>query len=237
MCDHGRVSDPPDDKREPSAEETEAPDFEQVLVRACVVAMWADGSMAAAERDALSQVIASVVRTQRDRDRLRQLALKDLNRHEVLKEVEALEPDQRLHLFDRCLAIVKSDRKLGRREQRFLSDLRRSCGIGYWAYQRLLYRLMPLHRKVLLVAVGVLAVVAAVWLRTVVQPPEPPAPAQQAAQPPQKAPPAETDVHPELLLPVPAGELDRLESEQLYEAVRRSVVTILVHVNGRRVAS
>ena len=106
---------PGDDGPRPEDDATatpEPPDFDQVLVRACVGAMWADGSMAAAERDTLSQVIASVADSKRERDRLRQLALSDLNRHEVLADVARLPAASRLHLFERCLSLVMADRKL-----------------------------------------------------------------------------------------------------------------------------
>ena len=66
----------------------------------------------------------------------------------VLDDVTKLDPDDRLHLFERCLAVVGSDRKIARQELRFLSELRHSCGVGLLRYQRLIYRQFPLWRRV-----------------------------------------------------------------------------------------
>ncbi|MCP4902760.1 MAG: hypothetical protein GY906_37845 [bacterium] len=202
--------------------EREKPRFELVLVRACVVSMWADGTMAASERDSLSQIIASVVRTQRERDDLRQLAMQDLNRHQVLQEVEQLEPTERLHLFDRCFDILKSDHKIKRLELRFLQVLRKSCGVGYWAFQKSIFRLIPLYRRVLLTLLAVALVATALMWR-----------------PYQSVPiflPQEADFHPQLLIPPAPQDLPILESEELFQTIRRSVVTVHVLVDGQRVA-
>jgi len=214
----------------------EAPRFELVLVRACVVALWADGSMAASERDALSQVIASVARTKAERDRLRRMTLQDLNRHEVLDEVSRLEPTQRLHLFDRSVAILRSDRRVGRKEMAFLAELRRRCGVPWWAYQRRLHGIVPKWRAVALAAAGALLVAAVTWFMPE-PPPQPPvaAPSARAEAEPEAEvkPPPEAETHPPLLLPGPPEPLPDLEPEQLYAAVRRSVVTVYVRRQGQ----
>lgn len=221
MCEdvsvNSQESNSPEETRvEP---EQDRPSFDLVLIRACVVAMWADGTMAAAERDALSQVIASVVRTQRDRDKMRSLALQDLNRHEVFQEIEQLEPAERLHLFDRCFAILKSDRKVKRRELRFLRELRKRCGVGYWAFERMVFRLVPGFRKLLLAVFVIGLVVAALLWRQETE---------VAVHPPKEA-----EAHPHLLLQATPPDLPALDAEQLYQQVRRSVVIVHVKVNGQ----
>lgn len=215
--------------------EPEAPSFKHTLVRACIVALWSDGSMARTERNALGQLIATVASGKREHDQLKKLAMEDLNRHEVLEDVSKLDKADRLHLFERCLAIVGSDRKFGRHELRFLSQLRRSCGVGLLRYQSLVYRQFPLWRR-LLPGIAGIAVVAGLLLvfPTILLPPEPENTGPQASN---FSVPKDAGVHPELLLPEPGPDLVPLDSEALYDSVRRSMVTVTVHVDGRQFAS
>ena len=211
----------------------QAPSFSLVLTRACSVALWADGSMAKAERNAVGQLVASIAKTKREQEMLMQLALKDLNRHEVLDDVAKLDPGDRLHLFERCLAVVGSDRKIARQELRFLSELRRSCGVGLLRYQRLIYRQFPLWRRVFpifggFVIIG-LVLLATAWLAPLDTENEPPVV-------PQLKGPEDAEVHPRLLLPAPDPALSVLDSEALFEAVRRSMVTVHVRLDGRLLA-
>jgi hypothetical protein len=223
-------------ENKPGAED-EQPAFELTLVRACVVALWADGAMARSERDALVHVIASVAQTKREQDRLRRIALREPNRHQVLQDVGRLSPSERLHLFDRCLSILMSDRKLTRKERRFLGTLRRYCGVGFWAYQRMLVRLMPTSRKVVFAAATLVVVAVAVGVQFFgLLPPEPIEDQSEAAEE-LSAAPDEASIHPDLLLPPPPEELVRLQPEELFQEVRRSVVAVHVRLDDRPIAS
>ncbi len=213
------------------------PPFEDTLIQACVTALWADGSMARSERNTLDNLIVTIARTKRDQDRLRRLAMEEPNRQQVLDDVSRLDPIERLDLFDRCLGMVMSDGRLGRKEGRFLKNLRSRCGVGFMRYQRLVSRHIPSYRKILIAVFAAVVIGGAVGLRFY-QPPDL-LPADMVGDPavPETAPPDHASIHPELLLPPPGDELPELESEQLYEAVRRSVVTVIVRLDEQRLAS
>ncbi len=195
--------------------------LDEFVVRVCVAAMWSDGAMATAERDALSTLVASVATSQHQRDRLRRIALEDVNRHQVLEEVEQLAPARRLDVFDRCVGMLISDRRVRPRELRFLGELRRRCGVGFWAYQRLRLRIAPRRILALSAAVLLALAVAAVLVPRIGSD--------------RDIGPVETGRHPELLLPVASADAPELASDDLYQLVRRSVVEVHVLVDGRRV--
>jgi hypothetical protein len=188
-----------------------------LVFRTCVVALWSDGSMAAAERDHLSHLIDSVATTGPERDQLRRLALHDVNRHQVLAEIEHLSDEDRRDLFDRCTRLLTSDRRVCRGELRFLSELRRRCGIGAWQFERLRWRLTWRRRVAVAGGLGVLLVLAILpW-----------GPPEETGNPPH-----EVTVHREVFLaPIPL-ERPQLAAEALYDRVRRSVVTVHVRVDG-----
>jgi len=200
------------------------PPFEATLVRACVLAMWADQSMAAVERDALRQVVDAAAPPGAEREDLLHLVLQDLNPHQILADVERLEPEQKLHLFDRCLDIATRDRAIGPGERRFLTQLRRRCGASRVTLHRALLRHSVSYRLALLAVVAspllVLAAVAAI------------VGGGEASDAP-----TETADHPALLLPAPPAQLVVLEPTKLYDEVRRSVVTVLVRRAERPTAS
>lgn len=197
-------------------------ELQLTLVRACVAASWSDGAMAVEERDALSHLIDSVARTEAERDRLRRQALQDLDRATVLEDVARLPAADRKLVFGRCLDMLRRDRRIGRAELRFLRELRRRCGVGWWTFQGLRLRLLSRVRRLLVTAPLVaLAVLGLLWLGD----------RQEAS------PPVEMTVHPELVLPARELAAPVLEPEVLYERVRRSAVTVLVLVDGRTVAS
>ncbi|HSN53103.1 MAG TPA: hypothetical protein VLT32_00455, partial [Candidatus Sulfomarinibacteraceae bacterium] len=114
----------------------EALSVEDVLLyRVCVAAIWADGSMAAAERDHLSHLMDRIAADEDQRHELRRIALHDVSRGSVLAEVSALDAGGRRRLYDRCLAVLTADRRLPRAERAFLGRLRRRCGVGFLAHQ------------------------------------------------------------------------------------------------------
>jgi hypothetical protein len=190
----------------------------KLIFKTCVVALWVDGSMAAAERDYLSHLIDTVGATEAERDELRKLALHDVNRHAVFAEIDGLSDSERQHLFDRCVAVLTSDRRVRRAELRFLSELRRHCGIGFWRYQRVSWGLSARRRVPLLVLVGIAAALGffVPWGSE-----------EEAGVPPRER----AGFSEVFLAPVPA-ERPALAPEALYQLVRRSVATVNVRVDG-----
>lgn len=186
--------------------------------RVCVAALWADGKMMEAERDQLSRLINSLAESESERAEFRRVALlQDVNSHEVLTAVDGLGDADKRHLFDRCVSLLASDRRIGRSERRFLAQLRKKCGIGFWAYRRLVWRATW---KIRVAAVVVLAAVALVFVGTVLQREE------------EGLPPREIDFFQEIALRAASPERVSLEPAELYEVVRSSVVTVNVMVAG-----
>ncbi len=197
--------------------EAAAPRTSDLAFKVCVVALWSDGSMAASERDHLSHLIDSLAADEAERDALRRTALHDVDRRAVLAEIADLGQDERLDLFDRSVAVLTSDRRVRRGELGFLRQLRRSCGVGFWRFERLVWRLGWRRRAAALaglVTLGVLAVLP--W----------------GAREQGGAPPLELSRRAALALaPLPLVR-SSLDPEALYETVRRSVVQVNVLVEG-----
>jgi len=190
-----------------------------VVFKVCVAAIWVDGSMAAAERDHVSHLIDTIAPTEAESNDLRRLALHDVNQHEVLTEVDGLDANQKQHVFDRCVRLLTSDRRLTRRELGFLGRLRRRCGIGYWRYHQLLGRLTAGRRLVMLLVLAVVA--AAAWWSLVDHQVE-------------GHPPVEAAGFEEVLVAAPPPGSIEVGSEDLYQLVRNSVVTVNVEIGGAR---
>jgi hypothetical protein len=191
-----------------------------LLYRVCVAAIWADGSMAAAERDHLSHLMDRIAADEDQRHELRRIALHDVSRGSVLAEVSALDAGGRRRLYDRCLAVLTADRRLPRAERAFLGRLRRRCGVGFLAHQATVWRAAPVARGLRLAAVVALAAVAAaLWLN----------------RHPDTFPPIELTVRNPLALPQADPAAPQLDAESLYEAIRHSVVKVNVLVDEARV--
>ena len=194
-------------------------DQKTLMFKTCVAALWVDGKMMAAERDHLSHLINRIAGSEEERNELRRVALlQDVNRHEVLAEVERLGETDRRDLFDRCGVLLSSDRRLSRRELRFLARLRKRCGIGYWSYQRLVWRATWRRRALLLVLLAAIGTAAILALFRQHGPPG--------------VPPQETPVFQEISLIAALPERTILEPAELYEVVRSSVVTVNVMAGG-----
>jgi S1-C subfamily serine protease len=173
--------------------------------------------MAAEERDHVSHLIDTAAAGEDERNELRLLVLHNVNRHEVLSEIDSLAPEEKRHVFDRCVQLLTSDRALPSKELGFLKDLRRRCGIGWWRFHKLMWRLRFKRRIVLLAAASIVAVVLVPLL-------VPPAD--------DGAPPQGSSTGLEIMLaPIPMGTVE-LAPEDLYQLVRRSVVTVNVEING-----
>ena len=199
----------------------EALGIEDVLLyRVCVAAIWADGSMAAAERDHLSHLMDRIAADEDQRHELRRIALHDVSRGSVLTEVSALDAGGRRRLYDRCLATLTADRRLPRAERAFLGRLRRRCGVGFLAHQATVWRAAPVGRGLRAAAVVALAVAAAaLW----------------TSRHPDTYPPVELAVRNPLALPQADPAAPQLDAESLYETIRHSVVKVNVLVDEARV--
>jgi S1-C subfamily serine protease len=114
---------------------------------------------------------------------------------------------------------LTSDRSLRRGELRFLSELRRRCGISFFGYQATVWRATPLRqvgRHALLLGVFVILAVVVIIRYS-----------DDAAL----HPPVELDVHPEILLRQVPADSAVMDAETLYLAVRHSVVKVNVLVD------
>ncbi len=193
--------------------------LEDLVFRTSVTALWADGAMATSERDYLSHLIDAAVRSEPEREKLRRLALHDVDRHELLAEIDRLPDDTKHDLFDRTVALLTSDRRVRRSELRFLGVLRRHCGIGFWSYQRLLWRLTKTRRLVATLSLVTL-VAAAVWII-----------AGRASRQETVAP-RELAEFVAIAIPQLPADRPQLGAEELFERVRVSVVTVNVDIDG-----
>jgi Trypsin-like peptidase domain len=194
-------------------------ELDALIFKACVVALWSDGEMAAAERNYVSHLIDSIAATEAQRAEMRRIALHDVSGHAVLAELERFDQPARRQLFDRCFELLASDRRLGRGELRFLSEIRRRCGVGWWSFERSVWRVAWRRRVAALITLVVLcvaAIVAATLWRV----------------PPPGVAPQELQVHEEIALRATPEARVALPPEQLYEAVRHSVVTVNVLISG-----
>jgi hypothetical protein len=188
-----------------------------LVFKVCVVAIWVDGAMAVAERDHVSHLIDTMATDKDQRAELRRLVLHDVNRHEVLSEIDRLDENDKRHVFDRGLQLLTSDRKVRRKEIGFLRVLRRRCGIGFWRFQKSMWRLKAKRR------VALLTVFAAVGVAALVMVTRPGNPG---------LPPVELPGYHEIMLQSPPqGEIE-LGPEDLYQLVRTSVVTVNVAIDG-----
>ena len=210
------MSDPPADAdREPA----NLRDEDILLFKVCVAAIWSDGSMAAAERDHLSHLLDRVSTTKEERHELRRIALHDVSRSSVLAEVDSLEPEDKRRFYDRCLAVLAADRRLRRGELRFISQLRRRCGIPFFDYRITLWRAISIRQRL---GYAVLGGVFLVLVLTMI--------ARYSGNPGMR-PPMELGHHPEIQLrQAPAGS-STMDGETLYEAVRHSVVKVNVLID------
>ena len=205
---------------DPATRQTEPLKPEDILLfDVCVAAIWSDGSMASAERDHLSHIMDRVSSTEEERHELRRVALHDVSRSSVLAEVDGLDPEPKRRLYDRCIAVLTSDRRLRRGELRFLSELRRRCGISYFGHQVTVWRATPLRQLVRhALLLGVLVILAVVGIVRY---------SDDAAL----LPPVELGVHPEILLRQAPADSAVMDAEALYLAVRHSVVKVNVLVD------
>jgi hypothetical protein len=191
-----------------------------LLFKVCVAAIWSDEAMAAAERDHLSHLMDRIAATEDERHELRRIALHDVSRSSVLSEVDDLEPAAKRRLYERCIAVLAADRRLRRGELRFISELRRRCGVGLIDHRRSLWRAAPTRPIVRgAFAAGLLIIAVSTW--SVLRP----------VTGKGGLPPIELAVHPAILLPQAPAEAPAMTAEALYEAIRHSVVKVNVLID------
>ena len=111
-------------------------ELRRLVFEACLVAVWTDSSMSSDERRYLSHLVEVLSDSEEERAALRKLRLRELNEGRVLSDVRGLRDPDRAYVFDTCLDVLTSDRKLRRQELRFLGALRKTCGIGFWSYRK-----------------------------------------------------------------------------------------------------
>ncbi|MEE4270309.1 MAG: trypsin-like peptidase domain-containing protein [Thermoanaerobaculales bacterium] len=189
-----------------------------LLFKVCVAAIWSDGAMAAAERDHLSHLMDLIADTEDERHELRRIALHDVSRSSVLAEVDALEGPNARRLYERCLDVLTSDRRLRRGEIAFVEQLRRRSGIGAVRHQATMWRAAK-WRRLRAVAAALALVVAGVMV------------IRSLGNDEELHPPVELDTHSEILLPQAAAGEPAMAPEALFEAIRRSVVKVNVLID------
>lgn len=191
-----------------------------LLFKVCVAAIWSDGAMAAAERDHLSHLMDRIAASEDERHELRRIALHDVSRSSVLAEVDEFDPGAKRRLYDRCIAVLSADRRLRPGEIRFVSQLRRRCGISLLDHQRTLWQAAPVRRLLrIVVFAGLMIAAGAAWVFFRPTPEE------------TGLPPNELAVHAEILLPQAPADAAPMTAEALYEAIRHSVVKVNVLID------
>ncbi|MHC4520706.1 MAG: trypsin-like peptidase domain-containing protein [Planctomycetota bacterium] len=111
-----------------------------IVFKACQLAVWTDRKMTPEEQRYLSHLTEMLGRTQAEREVLRQLRLQEANEGALFSEIKSLSEAEKRYVFDTCLETLASDRKINRQELRFLTTLRRVCGVGCWSFYRRLSR-------------------------------------------------------------------------------------------------
>ncbi len=206
-----------------------------IVFKACVAAVWTDSSMSSDERRYLSHLTETLGETEEEREILRGLTLQDVNEGLLLAEIEQLDKADRIYIFDTCLDILVSDRRICVRESDFLATLRKTCGIGCWSYWRKLFkarrnaraRIIPSFRtRLLVLVVAVLAGVVPYMLHRYTR----------------------IDITPEevnsgreiavSILPANGAKPSTQQTAQgVFEQVRNSIVSVTVFVNHDPVCS
>lgn len=111
-----------------------------IVFKACQLAVWTDRKMTPDEQRYLSHLTETLGRTQAEREVLRELRLQEANEGLLFSEIKSLSEPEKRYVFDTCLETLASDRKINRQELKFLTMLRRVCGVGCWSFHRRLSR-------------------------------------------------------------------------------------------------
>jgi len=111
-----------------------------IVFKACHLAVWTDRKMTADEQRNLSHLTEVLGRTQAERKALRELRLQEVNEGLLFSEIELLSGAEKGYVFDTCLEVLASDRRINGPELRFLAALRKICSVGLWSYRKKLSR-------------------------------------------------------------------------------------------------
>jgi hypothetical protein len=111
-----------------------------IVFKACHVAVWSDSKLTSDERRYLSHLTEVMCTTEAERNTFRELRLQEVNEEQLLLEIKTLSKQEKAYVFDTCLDVLASDRRINLQELRFLVTLRKVCCIGYWSYQKKLAR-------------------------------------------------------------------------------------------------
>lgn len=203
-------------------------EFRRLLFQVCAAAAWSDEAISARERDVLARLAGALASSDEERRELNDSLLADLNRHAAMAAVAALQPHEKAHLFDTSLELLLADQRLGRPEVAFLAKLRRPCGVSWWGLQRRLLRASLRRRTTVfsplvnaLCAVA-LILICGLWFRWGSM---------------RSAHPVEAAGHPAITVASRPAASEELGAEELFERVRRSVVSVQVMVGTRRECS
>ena len=130
-----------------------------IVFKACHAAVWSDSKMTSEERRFLSHLTEALCKTQAERKAFRAIRLQDINEGLLLAEIKPLNKEEKAYIFDTCLEILASDKRITLQELSFLATLRKVCGIGHWSYQKKLSKTLrnskariPWRKLILLIA-------------------------------------------------------------------------------------
>ncbi len=116
-------------------------DLKVIVFKACHVAVWSDAKMTYDERWWLLHLTEALCETQAERKIFREIQLQEINEDLLLKEIEPLSKEDKAYIFDMCLETLAIDKRIELQELRFLTTLRKACGVGYWAYRKKLAKI------------------------------------------------------------------------------------------------
>jgi len=115
-----------------------------IVFKASLAAVWTDNMMSSDERRYLSHLVEALAEDEGEREVLRAIRLQEVTEDGVFAEIDGLDAAGKGYVFDVCLGILASDKRLGGQELRFLRRLRRRCGLGPWAARR---KLLEVRRR------------------------------------------------------------------------------------------
>ena len=206
-----------------------------LVFKVCVSALWADEKMSLGERDFINNLVQSITEDETERDNLRKIEISGINFETLVPEVQALSRADKRYVFDECFNLIASDREITQLDLRFLKKLAKVCrirGPTFWKKMGEARRLRGVkirgrRRKCFLaMCLGLAAVLLiAFWQKG----------DRRWRYPKHMAKGRDFAVH--ILSDEDIAPRQRHSPEEVYEAVRKSVVTVYVEKNGDRVCS
>lgn len=195
-----------------------------LVYKACLAAVWSDDAMSAGERRHLGALIEQLSEDEQERATFRRHSLAEISAEFVLDQVAELDERNRRFVFERCLAVLASDKHLHGADLKFLSRLRKACGIGFFAYHARLWRVrregVRLGSRKRKAALALVAAIAAAVLFSAKKNP-----------PLERVSGREIRLREVTLEAEPAGK--GLEPEWVYRFTRDSFATVEVSIDGK----